>query len=56
MDNIAGGDGIEFVAPRLAMASRAATLYMSVITLLELEKGILLPERCTPPQGDVLRI
>jgi len=39
-----GGDGIESEAPRLAMACRAATLYLSVITLQELEKGIPLQE------------
>ncbi len=35
---------------------RASTLYLSAITILELEKGILLLERLTPPQGAALRV
>jgi toxin FitB len=33
----------------------ASTFYLSAITILELEKGILLLERRTPPQGAALR-
>ena len=33
----------------------AASLFLSVITVLELEKGVLLVERRDPPQGVVLR-
>ena len=33
----------------------AASLYLSVITLLELETGVLLAERRDPAQGSVLR-
>ena len=41
----------------LAWANRvsAASLFLSVITVLELEKGILLIERRDPTQGAVLR-
>ena len=39
-----------------AAQHRASTLYLSAITLLELEKGILLLERRTPPQGAALRV
>jgi predicted nucleic acid-binding protein len=39
-----------------AALHRASTLYLSAITILELEKGILLPERRTPPQGAGLRV
>ena len=35
---------------------RASTLYLSAITILELEKGVLLLERRTPPQGAGLRV
>lgn len=38
-----------------AAQHRASTLYLSAITILELEKGILLLERRTPPQGASLR-
>ena len=31
-------------------------LYLTAITILELEKGVLLLERRTPPQGTALRI
>ena len=33
----------------------AASLFLSVITVLELEKGVLLVERRDPPQGALLR-
>jgi predicted nucleic acid-binding protein len=33
----------------------ANTLFMSAITLLELEKGVLALERRTPPQGSAMR-
>jgi len=33
----------------------ASTLFMSAVTLLELEKGVLALERRTPPQGSALR-
>jgi predicted nucleic acid-binding protein len=33
----------------------ASTLFMSAISLLELEKGVLALERRTPPQGSALR-
>ena len=39
-----------------AAQQRASTLYLSAITILELEKGILLLERRTPPQGAALRV
>jgi predicted nucleic acid-binding protein len=39
-----------------AAQHRASTLYLSAITILELEKGILLLERRTPPQGAALRV
>jgi len=39
-----------------AAQHRVGTLYLSVITVLELEKGILLLERRTPPQGAALRV
>lgn len=39
-----------------AAQHRASTLYLSAITILELEKGILLLERRTPPQGVALRV
>jgi len=39
-----------------AAQHRASTLYLSAITLLELERGILLLERRTPPQGAALRV
>ena len=39
-----------------AAQHRANTLYLSAITILELEKGILLLERRTPPQGAALRV
>jgi toxin FitB len=39
-----------------AARHRASTLYLSSITILELEKGILLLERRTPPQGAALRV
>lgn len=39
-----------------AAQHRASTLYLSSITILELEKGILLLERRTPPQGAALRV
>lgn len=41
---------------RWAALHRANTLYLSAITILELEKGILLLERRTPPQGTALRV
>ncbi|MBI3101479.1 MAG: type II toxin-antitoxin system VapC family toxin [Burkholderiales bacterium] len=39
-----------------AAQHRASMLYLSAITILELEKGILLLERRTPPQGAALRV
>jgi len=33
----------------------AAQLYLSAISVLELEKGVMLLERRTPPQGSALR-
>ena len=39
-----------------AAQHRASTLYLSAITILELEKSILLLERRTPPQGAALRV
>ena len=33
----------------------AASMFVSVITIQELEIGVLLAERCDPPQGEVLR-
>ncbi len=39
-----------------AAQHQASTLYLSAITILELEKGILLLERRTPPQGAALRV
>ncbi len=39
-----------------AAQHRASTLYLSAINILELEKGILLLERRTPPQGAALRV
>ena len=39
-----------------AAQHRASTLYLSAITILELEKGILQLERRTPPQGAALRV
>jgi len=39
-----------------AAQHRVGTLYLSTITLLELERGILLLERRTPPQGAALRV
>ena len=39
-----------------AAQHRASKLYLSAITILELEKGILLLERRTPPQGAALRV
>lgn len=41
---------------RWAAQQSAAGLFMSAITILELEKGILLLERRTPSQGGALRI
>lgn len=38
-----------------AAQHRASTLYLSAISILELERGILLLERRTPPQGAALR-
>lgn len=39
-----------------AAQHRASTLYLSAVIILELEKGILLLERRTPPQGAALRV
>lgn len=39
-----------------AAQHRASTQYLSAITILELEKGILLLERRSPPQGAALRV
>ena len=39
-----------------AAQHRASTLYLSAITIPELEKGVLLLERRTPPQGASLRV
>ena len=39
-----------------AVQHRASTLYLSAISILELEKGILLLERRTPSQGAALRV
>jgi predicted nucleic acid-binding protein len=39
-----------------AAAVPASTLFISAITLLELEKGVLALERRTPPQGGALRL
>jgi len=39
-----------------AAQHRASKLYLSAITILELEKGVLLLERRTPPQGAALRV
>jgi len=48
--------------PRQSAAVRAwaagvpsAQLYLSAISILELEKGVMLLERRTPPQGSALR-
>ena len=39
-----------------AAAQPASRLFISVITILELEKGILALERRTPPEGSALRV
>lgn len=39
-----------------AATQQVSQLFISAITILELEKGILALERRTPPQGEVLRI
>lgn len=39
-----------------AAAQPAGRLFLSAITILELEKGVLALERRTPPQGSALRI
>lgn len=39
-----------------AAQHRTSTMYLSAITILELEKGILLLERRIPPQGASLRV
>lgn len=39
-----------------AASTQASTMYISAITVLELEMGVLQLERRTPPQGGLLRI
>lgn len=39
-----------------AAGQPASQLFLSVITILELEKGVIALERKTPPQGQALRI
>ena len=39
-----------------AAAQPASRLFISAITILELEKGILALERRTPPEGSALRV
>jgi predicted nucleic acid-binding protein len=39
-----------------AEAQPISTLYLSAITILELEQGVLALERRTPPQGSALRV
>ena len=39
-----------------ASAHPGVRLFLSAITMLELEKGILALERCKPPQGSALRV
>ena len=39
-----------------ASAQPAGRLFLSAITILELEQGVLALERRTPPQGNALRI
>jgi toxin FitB len=41
---------------RWADSVDAASLYLSAITVLELETGVLQMERCDPPAGAMLRI
>jgi hypothetical protein len=41
---------------RWAAAQSTGRLFLSVITILELEQGILALERRTPPQGSALRV
>ena len=41
---------------RWAAQQSASRLFLSAITILELEQGVLAQERRTPPQGSALRI